>query len=132
VRYLTLADYCEIAAEILGTDPKTIAGLPNIGLAESALLAPAAGFGDQDVYPTLLEKAAVLLERLTKNHPLPDGNKRSAFVAMGMFLEINDQPLRGSSTDEDVDMVERIAASDIDASEIVAWLERRTSKTRGA
>jgi hypothetical protein len=35
-------------------------------------------------YPTLLEKAAVLLER---NHPLPDGNKRTAFIVTGLFLE---------------------------------------------
>lgn len=35
-----------------------------------------AGFGGVEVYVTVLEKAAVLLERLARNHPLPDGNKR--------------------------------------------------------
>jgi death-on-curing protein len=78
--YPELGDFCDIAAEILGTTPERIAGLPNVGLAESALAAPRAGFGDVDLYPSLLEKAAILLERLARNHPLPDGNKRTAFL----------------------------------------------------
>jgi prophage maintenance system killer protein len=39
---------------------------------------PLAGFGDQDFYPDLIDKAAVLTCRLGWNHPLPDGNKRGA------------------------------------------------------
>jgi prophage maintenance system killer protein len=31
----------------------------------------------------------VLLERLARNHPLPDGNKRTAFIVAGLFLEAN-------------------------------------------
>ena len=73
VTYPEFGDFCDVAAEILGTTPEQIARLPNIGLAESALAAPRAGFGDVEVYPTILERAAILLERLTRNHPLPDG-----------------------------------------------------------
>ncbi len=49
-----------------------------LDLADSALHAPAAGFGDTDFYPHFVDKAAVLLVRLARNHPLPDGNKRAA------------------------------------------------------
>jgi death-on-curing protein len=38
----------------------------------------AAGFGDEDLYPDFVDKSAVLVVRLAKNHPLPDGNKRAA------------------------------------------------------
>jgi death on curing protein len=76
INYPEFGDFCEVAAEILGVTPEQIERLPNDGLASSALAAPQAGFGDTDVYPTLLEKAAVLLERLARNHPLLDGNKR--------------------------------------------------------
>jgi len=38
----------------------------------------------------LLDKAAVLVCRLTWNHPLPDGNKRAAWAALAMFLDLND------------------------------------------
>lgn len=125
--YLELGDYCEIAAELLGTTPEQIAELPNIGLAASALAVPRSGFGDQDAYPTLIEKAAVLIERLTRNHPLPDGNKRAAFLAVWIFMDLNDRPFTGEDPDTDVPMVERIAAGEATPTEIAQWLERRTA-----
>jgi death on curing protein len=120
-------DFCDVAADILGTTPEQIARLPNAGLAESALAAPRAGFGDVEVYPTILEKAAILLERLARNHPLPDGNKRTAFFLTGLFLEANGSPLRGTEPDVDVPMVERIAAGRVEHQEIVVWLSKRTT-----
>jgi prophage maintenance system killer protein len=60
-----------------------------VNLADSALHAPAAGFGETDLYPDFVDKAAVLVVRLAKNHPLPDGNKRCAWVALRLFVEIN-------------------------------------------
>jgi death-on-curing protein len=127
--YPDLGDFCEVAASILDTTPEQIAKFPNIGLAESALAAPRAGVGDTELYSTLLEKAAVLIERLARNHPLPDGNKRSAFLTTARFLEINGCPLRDESPDTDVPMVERIAAGQADNAEIVAWLSQRTAGT---
>ncbi len=126
VIYPEFGDFCEVAAQILGTTPEQIARLPNTGLAESAIAAPRAGFGDTDVYPTLLEKAAVLLERLARNHPLPDGNKRTAFLLTEIFLEINGSALDGELPDVDVPMVEQIAAGEVSQDEIVAWLSERT------
>jgi death on curing protein len=63
---------------------------------------------------------------LARNHPLPDGNKRTAFFLTGLFLEANGSPLRGTEPDIDVPMVERIAAGEVDHREIVAWLSQRT------
>jgi len=125
--YPELGDFCDIAAEILGTTPERIARLPNVGLAESALAAPRAGFADVDLYPSLLEKAAILLERLARNHPLPDGNKRTAFLTTARFLEVNGSPLHGTLPDVDVPMVERIAAGQVEPAEVVAWLSERIS-----
>jgi death on curing protein len=107
IHYPEFGDFCDAAAEILGTTPKQIARLPNVGLAESALASPRAGFGDVEVYSTILEKAAILVARLARNHPLPDGNKRTAFTLMGLFLEANGTPLDGLLPDVDVPMVER-------------------------
>lgn len=83
--YLELGDYCEIAAELLGTTPEQIARLPRIALADSALATPQTGSGDQDAYPTLIEKAAVLVEHLARNHPLPDGTSELPFFPSGSF-----------------------------------------------
>jgi death-on-curing protein len=122
---LELGDYCEIAAELLGTTPQQIERLPRIGLADSALATPRAGIGDQDAYPTLIEKAAVLVEHLARNHP-PDGNKRAAFVSVWLFLEVNGRPFVGEDVDADVPMVEKIAAGEATPNEIINWLELRT------
>jgi death on curing protein len=127
VYYPEFGDFCDVAADILGITPEQIARLPNVGLAESALAAPRAGFGDVEVYPTILEKAAILLERLARNHPLPDGNKRTAFFLTGLFLEANGLSLRSTEPDIDVPMVERIAAGQVDQQEIVGWLSQRTA-----
>jgi death on curing protein len=99
VYYPEFGDFCDVAADILGITSEHIARFHNVVLAESALAAPRAGFGDVEVYPTILEKAAILLERLAPNHPLPDGNKRTAFFLTRLFLEANGAPLRGAQPD---------------------------------
>ena len=48
-----------------------------------------AGFGDEDFYPDIVDNAAVLCWRLARNHPLPDGNKRAAWAALVMFIDLN-------------------------------------------
>lgn len=47
------------------------------------------GFGGQDLYPTVEEKAANLLYLVVKDHPLSDGNKRSAAALFVTFLARN-------------------------------------------
>ena len=127
---LEFGDYCRIAAEVLGLEPEQIAELPNIGLADSALATPRAGFGDYEAYPTLIEKGAVLVERLARNHPLPDGNKRAAFLALDRFLAANGRPFLDADPDTDVPMMERIAAGDATPSQVQGWLEARTTASQ--
>lgn len=79
--FLELADYLLIAERVLGLPAEAIANFDRIGLAESALAAPQAGFAGVEAYPDFETKAAVLCWHLVKNHPLPDGNKRCAFLA---------------------------------------------------
>jgi death on curing protein len=73
VEYLDLADYLAIAAEITGLDEVTLEKVTRVSLADSALHAPAASFEGEELYPDFVDKAAVLLVRLAKNHPLPTG-----------------------------------------------------------
>ena len=63
---------------------------PNYGVDYSKRFAAIyQGFGDSDVYPTVEEKAANLLYFIIKDHPLSDGNKRSAAAIFVTFLERN-------------------------------------------
>ena len=49
VEYVGLVDYLAIAAEVTGLDTDTVARMAKVNLADSALHAPAAGFGDTDL-----------------------------------------------------------------------------------
>lgn len=95
MRYLTLAEALVIAEAVTSLDTATIAKASRLELLDSALHAPQASFGGEDFYPTLLDKAAVLVVRIARNHALPDGNKRLAWQAPTMFLALNDLAPRG-------------------------------------
>ena len=89
VRYPTLDDYLHTAAYVLDLPVEIVIKSARIELAESALHAPQAGWGEVEFYPELPMKAAVLLVRLAKNHPLPDGNKRAALATTIAFCVVN-------------------------------------------
>lgn len=56
------------------------------------------GFGGVDLYPTVQEKAANLLYLVVKDHPLTDGNKRSAAALFVHFLARNGTLVDASGT----------------------------------
>ncbi|WP_332914260.1 type II toxin-antitoxin system death-on-curing family toxin [Algoriphagus boritolerans] len=60
------------------------------GSFESAIAQISKGFGEEDFYPTLEEKAATLLYLIVKNHGFVDGNKRIAAACFLFFLQHND------------------------------------------
>ena len=64
-------------------------GIRDTSLLESALNAPFQTFGDEELYPSIIEKASRLCYGLIKNHPFIDGNKRIGVYAMLVFLELN-------------------------------------------
>ncbi len=57
IAYLELADYLLIAENVLGVAAEAIANFNRIGLAQSALFAPQAGFGGVEAYPDWTERA---------------------------------------------------------------------------
>lgn len=76
---------------------------------------------------TLFDLAAAYSFGLVKNHPFVDGNKRTAFVAMAIFLELNGYPL-DASEEEVVVMMERLATG-LETQETVSrWLEVNSLK----
>lgn len=119
---LDLADYLLIAETVLGVPAEEIARWPGIGLAESALHAPAAGFESVELHPDVIDKVAVLCVRLARNHPLPDGNKRVAYLAMLESLARNEVEWAPPSTKEAVAMIESVAAGTTSESELADWL----------
>lgn len=60
---------------------------------------------------------------IAKNHPFSDGNKRSAFIAMQTFLDINGWELVAAQTEAIVIMV-ALASDEITEKEVAAWLKK--------
>lgn len=129
VEYLDLADYVTVASAVTGLEVDTVTKVTNLDLADSALHAPAAGFGETDFYPDFVDKAAVLVVRLARNHPLPDGNKRAAWVCLRLFVEMNGWQLDPKpSVDDSEAAVLAIAAGDWDEHATAAWLRQHLAE----
>jgi death-on-curing protein len=123
VEYVELVDHLAIAVEVTGLSAETIARVAKLDLADSALHAPRAGFGETEFYPDFVDKAAVLLVRLARNHPLLDGNKRAAWVALRLFVEINEWRWTAMPSVDDAERaVLAVAGGEWDESQTASWL----------
>lgn len=85
VRYLQIDEILAIARAVNGTEHS----VRDMGLLVSALERPRTDVFGAELYPTLHEKAAALLHSVARNHALVDGNKRTAWLAMRVFLRLN-------------------------------------------
>ena len=100
-------------------------GSPEIrdeGLLESALNAPFQTFAEEELYPTVIEKATRLGYSLIKNHAFVDGNKRIGAHAMLVFLALNDIEVEYEDA-EFIKLVLDVAAGEISAEQLLAWLQ---------
>lgn len=129
MRYLTLAEALVVAEAVTGIDDAVLAKAAGVGLLDSALHAPQAGFGGYELYPEFVIKAAVLAVRIARNHPLPDGNKRLAWGCLAMFCLLNDRDLE-VETDDAVNQMLGVAAGEIDEVAMAEWLSTRLAENR--
>lgn len=83
--YLNAEDLVDIASAVLGTSPK----VRDYGLLASAAARPATFMFGQEAYPDLANKAAALFHSICCNHALIDGNKRLAWAAAVVFINLN-------------------------------------------
>lgn len=123
IRYLTLDEVMSLHRQILKQSGGT-AGVRDLGSLESAIAQPMMTFGGEDLYPTLVDKAAALGFSLVMNHPFVDGNKRTGHAAMETFLVMNDLEIF-APVDEQELVILSLAAGSLDREEFTKWLESR-------
>lgn len=122
MRFVTAAEVLQINGKILGGQP----ALRERGLLESAVARPQMSVFGQDAYPTLVEKAAALLHSLVLNHPFVDGNKRTATLAMILFLNWNGR-IETWTEDAAFEFIIAVAEGKHDVPAIAAWLTTHTA-----
>jgi death-on-curing protein len=83
-----------------------------------------------EFYPDFVDKAAVLVVHIARNHPLPDGNKRLAWVALTMFCALNGRRL-AVATDDAVALTLAIASGENNEGDVADWLAERIETSNG-
>ncbi len=105
------------------------AGVRDVGLLASALARPQqlASYGN----PDLADLAAAYGFGIARNHPFVDGNKRTAFVCIELFLLLNGVALVA----ENVDCVTRLldlASGEVSETDLATWIRTNIRANRVA
>lgn len=99
-------------------------GIRDEGLLDSALARPQ----NTNAYrkeSTLAELAATYAYGLAKNHPFVDGNKRAAFLSIGVFLAVNGQRLKADPVDAIHTML-AVADGTLDEQGLSVWIAKNS------
>ena len=99
-----------------------IAGIRDEGLLDSAINAPFQSFGGEELYPTLLEKAARLGYGIISNHPFFDGNKRTGTHVMLVLLNINGVYLNYDDIDL-INIILSVASGNMTKNQLLLWIQ---------
>ncbi len=117
VEYLDLEDLLELVRRL------EVGPVRDVGLLDAAVARPRSSAYGSDAYPTIEEKAAALLHSLVGNHALGDGNKRLAYLATVVFLDVNGVEVM-LTDDEAFELVMRAASGDLHVDEIAQQLRQ--------
>ena len=115
VEYLDLEDLLRLTRD-LGAGP-----VRDLGLLDSAAARPRSSALGADAYPTLELKAAAFLHSIARNYALVDGNKRLAWLAVAVFLDVNRHPT-GADDEAAFKLVMSVAEGNDDVGDIAGRL----------
>jgi death-on-curing protein len=106
-----------------------LGGIRDIGMLDSALARAEQLFAYGDS-PDIAALAAAYGFGIARNHPFADGNKRTAFVAIELFLALNDYGLRATD-DNCILTILALAAGELTEEELAAWIRAKSVKITG-
>lgn len=98
-----------------------ISGIRDRGMLQSAILSPLQSFGNVELFPGILQKAARLGYGLVANHSFIDGNKRIGAHAMLYVLAANGIKL-AYTQQELTTLFLQIAAGELNYEDVFVWI----------
>jgi death-on-curing protein len=101
-------------------------GLRDEGMLESALARPRNLYSYEGV-TDVARLAAAYSYGIARNHPFIDGNKRAAFMSIGLFLERNGHRLKSDKADA-ARVMFGVAAGEFDEEELLSWIRDHMTK----
>ena len=122
IRYLTLVEVLNLHRQIIEQSGGAL-GIRDLGALQSALAQPRMTFSGEDLYSTLVDKAAALGFSIIMNHPFVDGNKRTGHAAMETFLVLNGLEI-SASVDEQEQVILALASANSGRESFVEWLKQ--------
>lgn len=125
ILYLDYEDIVVVAARAIGARPL----IRDAGLLASAVDRPRTTVFGEDAYPSIMDKAAALMESLARNHPLIDGNKRLALAGVIAFLGINGFRLKFTN-DEAYEFTIAVATGQFEGTPAIAAALEKASSPR--
>ena len=126
MRYLSFAEVVELHRRVIEASGG-LHGLRDLGALESAVAQPRMSFGGEDLYPSVVEKAAALCFSLVQNHPFLDGNKRVGHAAMETFLVLNGFEL-DATVEQQEELMLALAAGKLDRPDLVRWVSEHLAR----
>ena len=102
-------------------------GIRDLPGLESALARPFQTYEGKDLYPSIYEKAAALVGSVLINHPFVDGNKRTGYSLLRIYLGLYGFEI-SASVDNRYELVIDIASGTLKFDGILAWLKNHTKK----
>lgn len=127
IKYPSVEDIIEAHDEVI----VSYGGLPGLtpegaNRIEAAIGRMQSGFGEEQFYPSILEKAAVLCHSMITSHPFADANKRTGFLAAIYFLHDN-----GFSVGESealADIIISVASDAAGYEHLLEWIQTNTAE----
>ena len=117
MKYVDTFEALMIASRILDVPVEVLTTDHTLHLLESALQSAQVTFDGRDLVEGIDHKAATLAFHVSRNHPLPDGNKRLGWMVMNMFLEMNNHELNRDEA-RSISLMWSVAAGEADVAGI--------------
>ena len=128
MRTLTLNEIFHLHNQLIQTSGGD-QGIRDIGGLESAIAQPRMTFDGEDLYPTIVEKAVAIGFSIIKNHPFIDGNKRTGYAAMEVFLVLNGFEIDASVNEQET-VILQTASGEFNRGDLESWVNSHLMKLR--